>query len=134
IPRGTATPRRSLFSLYFQFGFEAGAVAIDRGHGQCAAAELVAQETVASGDVAIDLYAVPVLRVADIVDRHVVVLAPEERHGIERSSLAEHAVRRGLTLAFGDHPVLDADVLFRVPVGPARNVAGGVDARNAGLQ
>ena len=77
---------------------------------------------------------VPLLRVADVVDGDVVVLAPEERHGVEALAPAEDVARRRLALAFGDHPVLDADPIARVRIGPARDVAGGEDAGRAGLE
>ena len=64
----------------------------------------------------------------DIVDRHVVVLAPEERHRVEALALPEHVARGGLALALGHHPVLDANVLAGVRIGPARDIARGVDA------
>ena len=96
--------------------------------------ELVAQQAVLAGDVAVDRQLVPFLGVADIVDRDVVVLAPEERHGVELLAQAQHVERRGLALALGDHPVLDADRLAAVRIGPAGDVAGGEDARRAGLE
>ena len=107
---------------------------IDRGGGERASAELVAHQAVLAGDVAVDRELVPFLGVTDIVDRDVVVLAPEERHGVELLAQAQHVERRGLSLALGDHPVLDADRLAAVRVGPARDVAGGEDGRRAGLQ
>ena len=52
--------------------------------------ELEAQQAVLAGDVAVDRQLVPFLGMADIVDRDVVVLAPEERHGVELLAQAEH--------------------------------------------
>src|SRR3974377_184509 len=88
----------------------------------------------ASRSIAAALDRIPFLGVADIVDRHIVMLAPEKRHGAVRRLLANHVERRGLTLALGDDPVLDADALTHIGIGPARNVAGGVDVRRAGLK
>ena len=55
--------------------------------------------------------AVPLLGVADVAQRHVVVLAPEERHGVEALAAAEHVARGDLALPLGDDPVLDAHAL-----------------------
>src|SRR5690554_3046344 len=48
--------------------------------------------------------------------------------------MADHVARSGLPLALSDHPVLDANLLSRKPVGPAGDVAGGENPRNAGFQ
>src|SRR5437588_315242 len=71
---------------------------------------------------------------ADIVDRHVVMLAPEERHGIEDFALAQHVARGGLALALRHHPMFDADVLAGMRIGPAGDVARRVDATDAGFE
>src|SRR4051812_31030726 len=60
---------------------------------------------------------------SDVLDGEVVMPAPEERYGIERFAPAEHVPRRHLTLTLGHDPVLDADVLARVRIRPARNIA-----------
>ena len=74
------------------------------------------------------------LRVADVVDRHVVVLAPEEGHGVESVTLAQDVSRRRLALTLRHDPVLDPDALAGVRIRPARDVAGGKDAGSAGLE
>src|SRR5262245_24465152 len=71
---------------------------------------------------------------ADVVDRHVVVLAPEERHGGERLAASEHGERRSLSLALGDDPMLHPNVLAAVQIRPARNVPGRIDSWHARLQ
>src|SRR5665213_2040408 len=81
-----------------------------RNCGQHPAAFHIACDTVALHDVAVDLNGVPCFGVPDVIDRNVVMLAPEERHGAERLALPKHVERRGLTLALGDDPVLDANV------------------------
>src|SRR3546814_12322216 len=60
--------------------------------------------------------------------------APEERHGIERLASAQHVACRGLPLALRDNPVLDADLLAGVRVGPACEIAGREDAGGAGFE
>src|SRR6202040_3371433 len=67
-------------ALHRDLRLQAGAVAIDRGNGEHAPAAAIAQQAIARRDVALDRDVVPRLGMADIVDRHVVMLAPEERH------------------------------------------------------
>src|SRR5262249_52843738 len=95
---------------------------------------LVTQQAVPGRDVAVDRQVIPLLGVADVIDRHVVVLTPEERHGGERLMMSQYAERRGLTLAFGDDPMLHANALTAVRIGPTRNVSGRIDSGHARLQ
>src|SRR6185503_7213063 len=83
------------------FGFEALPVAEDRRNGEDLAAAPIAQDAVLVRNVALDRDVVPFLRMPDIADRNVVVLAPEKRHGVIRQAHAEHVERAGLTLPFG---------------------------------
>ena len=84
----------------------------------------------------VDRHRIPPLGVADVVDRHVVVLAPEERHRVEPLAAAQHVARGHLTLPLRDHPVLDAD---RSPVcgsghratSPAAKIPGALVSRNS---
>src|SRR5262249_42778245 len=92
-----------------RFRREAFAIARDRGERQRAAAQDVRHGAIARVERAVDLDGIPFLGVADVFDLDVVVLAPEERDGIELLAAAEHVARRDLPLAFSDHPVLDAD-------------------------
>ena len=84
-------------------------VAEYRSDGKHPPATFVAQQAILGVDIALDRYLVPLFRVADIVDGNVVVLAPEERHGLETFGEAEHVASGDLALAFGDHPMLDPD-------------------------
>jgi len=68
----------------------------------------------------------------DIIDRHVVVLAPEKRYRIECLALSQHVARGGLSLTFGNHPMFDPDVFAGMRDRPARDVACGVNSRDAG--
>ena len=82
----------------------------------------------------VDLDGVPSLGVADVLDRDVVVLAPEKRNRVEPLAIAEHVPSGHLTLALGDDPVFDADSRAGVGIGPSSDVAGGEHARRAGLE
>jgi hypothetical protein len=56
----------------------------------------------------------------DIIDRHVVMLAPKERDGSEFLAMSEHVESRGLPLALGNDPMLNANTLAAVGMGPSR--------------
>ena len=86
-------------------------VAEDRGHRQHLAITTIAHQAVARFDVAFNVEIVPFLGMPDVIDRHVVVLAPEERNLGKPLPLAEHVARRRLALALGDHLVLDPEIL-----------------------
>src|SRR5207248_895153 len=68
---------------------------------------------------------VPGGSMADIIDRHIILLAPEERHRGVTLAPAEHVSHRNLALPLSDNPVLDAQPLATVRVGPARDVSSG---------
>src|SRR6266446_3464990 len=109
-------------------------VAEDRGHREHLAVATIAHEAVACFDVAVDVEIVPALGMPDIVDRHVVVLAPEERNLGKSLPLAENVARRRLTLPLGNDPMLDPQILAGMGIGPPRDVAGGKDSRHAGFK
>src|SRR5438876_3011976 len=120
--------------LQGEFGLEALDIAEDRGDRQHAAVAAVANEAILRRDVAVDRQVIPRLGVADIVDRHVVVLAPEERHGREGLAVSQHVERGGLALALGHDPMLDANIGAAVRVGPAGDIAGREDTGRAGFE
>ena len=76
----------------------------------------------------------PAFGVPDIAEAEIVLFGPKERDVIERFTSAEDVVRRHLALTLGDDPMLHANSLTGQPVRPARDVAGGEDAWNAGFQ
>src|SRR5207253_5665684 len=84
--------------------------------------------------VAVDGNLVPFLGVAFVIDRYIVVLAPEKWHRLERFTLAQHVASGGLSLALRHHPMLNPDVFAGVRIGPARDVACSVDSRDARFQ
>ena len=77
---------------------------------------------------------IPSFRVADVVDREVVVLAPKEGDRIEGLLRPQDIECRDLTLTFRDHPVFDPDAIAGMRIGPARDVARGEDAGRAGFE
>src|ERR1700716_3232579 len=97
--------------FHVQFSLQACEVTIDRRYGEDAAPALVFQQAIPGRDVAVDRNLVPLLGMTDIIDRHVVVLAPEKRYRVEDLALPQHIARGGLALAFRHHPMLDPDIL-----------------------
>jgi hypothetical protein len=77
---------------------------------------------------------VPLLGMTDVVDRDVVVLAPEEGHVGKGLAPAENVACRPLALSLRDDPVLDANGAAMPDVGIAGDVARGEDAGGAGLE
>src|SRR5579863_5280029 len=117
-----------------QFCPKAHRVARGRRHRKHAACTPEGYAEVVRGERSVHLGRIPLIRVSHIVDGQVVVLAPEERDGVEPLTRSKHVHRRDLPLALSDHPVLDADALTGVRVRPPRNVACGEHSRSAGLQ
>src|SRR5262249_11907430 len=109
-------------------------VAEDRGDREHLAVTTITHEAVAQFDVALNIEIVPRHAMPDVVDRHVVMLAPEERNFGKSLPLAENVVRRGLTLPLGHDPMLDPQILAGMGIGPPRDVAGGKDSRHAGFK
>src|SRR4029077_1650183 len=77
----------------------------------------------------VDLHAIPSLGMPDVSDRHVVMPAPEKRHGVETLAPAEHVPSGSLALTLGHDPMFDANVLASPRIRPTRHVAGGKHAR-----
>ena len=71
---------------------------------------------------------------AHVDEREIVLFGPEERHGVETFSTAEHVARRSHPLTLGHDPMLDTDALAREPIRPARDIASGEDAGHARLE
>src|SRR3954447_4118842 len=116
------------------FLLEAVDVAVDRGDGEQPAVAAIAHHAIPRLDVTLDLECVPLLGMADIVDRKVVMLAPEERDIDEAFAPPQDIARDGLALALGNDPVFDPERFPTVGIRPSRNIAGGIDSRRAGLQ
>src|SRR6266436_3457241 len=118
----SAPPSSAHRPLHRNFSLQARDIAIDRGNGELTPATPVVQQTILGGDIAVYGDLVPFLGVTYIVDRHVVVLAPEERHGIEDFALSQHVARGRLALAFRNHPVFDTNGLPGMRIRPARDI------------
>src|SRR5437868_6950707 len=76
--------------LHRRFRLEVFDVAEDRSNCQHFSIAAIAHEAISTLDVALDFELVPFLRVPDVVDGHVVMLAPEERHVAKPLPLSKH--------------------------------------------
>jgi hypothetical protein len=106
----TSRPLCSACVLHQDLGLQAFKVAEDRSNSTYSAIALEAENAVFGHDVAFNHDLVPCLRITHIVDWNIVMLAPEKRHSGEGYGVAQHIESRGLSLALGDDPVLNADV------------------------
>ena len=52
------------------------------------------------------------------------MLGPEERDSSKFLAVSEHVARRGMALTLGHDPMLDANLLPAIRIGPSRDVAG----------
>src|SRR5690242_19312668 len=111
--------------LHFALDLQALSVAENRRNREPPVPHQVRDGTVVCFKVAVNLHAVPPFGVSDVVNSDVVMLAPEERHRVEHLAVSEHVARRGLSLTLGDHPMLDANSLSSMRIGPTRHVTGG---------
>src|SRR6476646_9441153 len=129
-----------LLSLQPFFSFHGGLspqalqIARDGYHSKSATAFLVCHGTVALIEAPIDLDSLQLLGVAHIVDSHVVVLTPEEWNSVKLFATAKNVAGRYLTLTLSNHPVLDANSLAGVRIGPAGGIASCEDSSHAGFE
>ena len=100
-------------------------VSKDGSNRQCSPAAFEPQNAILAGYVAFNCNFIPTLRVADIVDRDVVVLAPKERNGGKFLTMSHHIECSGSSLTLRHDPVFDSNVCSRVRIRPARNVTSG---------
>src|SRR5580698_11421203 len=82
-----------LQALHLSGGLQALLVAGYRRLGHELAAQHVADGAIPFRGIAVYLQAIPFLRVADVVDGHFVMLAPEEGHGGEGFPETQHVAR-----------------------------------------
>src|SRR5438034_8836732 len=101
-----------------ELGLQALQVATDRRHSQPATAPREGHGTIARFERTVDLDRVPLVGVANVIDRHVVVLTPEERDGVEALAKTEHVSSGDLTLTLSHDPMLDTDALSGMRIGP----------------
>src|SRR5688572_2820887 len=116
------------FALHRELRLHAGPVSRDRCHREYAVSLSVPYRAVALLQASIDLDLIPLGGVPDVVDRQVVVLAPEERDVREGRSLSGDGPAHRLTLPLGEHPVFNPNLAAASGVWPARGVADREDA------
>lgn len=71
--------------LHREFGAEIFNIAENRCNSEYASFALVSQQAIHQFDIAIDRNLIPLLSMTDVIDRDVVMLAPEEWHRVESS-------------------------------------------------
>ena len=103
-------------------------------HRQFLTRTAVRDRAVLRRQIAVDGGLVKALGVAHISQGKVVLLGPEKRHCRVALRLPQQVARRGLPLAPGHHPMLDADAFASQCVRPARNVTRRIDAAHAGFK
>src|SRR5262249_19676075 len=86
-------------------------VAKDRGYSQYLAIAAIAHQAITCREAALDFETVPFISVPDVVNGHVVMLAPEERDAGKSLFQSEYVARRGLALTLRHNPMLDKEIL-----------------------
>jgi hypothetical protein len=109
-------------------------VALNGKDSEIAARAAEADEAIPMSEIALDKRLVPCLRMADIADRKVEMLRPEEWDHHKRLVFTQHIRGRNLALPLSDNPMFNANVLASMGIGPASNVARGENVGIGGLQ
>src|SRR5258708_33064746 len=133
-PSGDLLSLRPYLSFHGGLSLQALEIARDGYDSESATAFLVRHGTIARIEVPIDLDRLPLLRVAHVIDGHIVVLTPEEWNSVKLFATAKNILGCYLPLAFSDHPVLDANSLAGVRIGPAGGIASSEDSGPAGSE
>ena len=120
--------------LQLDFSFQAVTIAADRGHRRRPTIADISDRAVVGLERAVNPNLIPVFGVTGVPDRDVVMLTPEEGHGVEPFATAQHVACGDLTLTLGNDPVLDANSFAAVGVWPACDIASGEDAGRTRLQ
>jgi hypothetical protein len=126
--------RRAVGSLHRKFVLETLAVASDSGNSERLAFALKGELAIVIFDTAVQIEPIPLLRVTDVVEGKIELRGPEKRYGVEPLALTEYVAGRGLSLALSYDPMLDANTIASERIGPASDVAGGENARDAGFE
>src|SRR5687767_1401159 len=92
---------------------EPSLIAPNRYRRESAPSEPIADRRIARGKIAVDDDVIPALRVSDVVDHEVVVLAPEERNCVEALMRPQDVASCRLALTLRGDPVLDTNALPR---------------------
>src|ERR1700738_2475222 len=125
---------RPYFSFHGGLSLQALEISRDGYSSESATAFLVRHGTIARIKAPIDLDSLPLLGVAHVIDSHVVVLTPEEWNSVKLFATAKNILGCDLTLSFSHHPLLDANPLAGVRIGPAGCIASCEDSGHAGFE
>src|SRR6185369_11158373 len=110
--RESAECRRSkiMLALHRNLGLKAFTISIDRRYCLCTTLLPETDHAIFCSDVALNYDLVPFLRVPDVIDWNVIMLAPEKGNSCEWLAMSHHVERGCLALAFSNHPVFNADI------------------------
>src|SRR6266851_9073560 len=122
------------FSFHGDLSLQALEIAGDGYDSESATAFLVRHGTIARIEVPIDLDSLALLGVAHVIDSHVVVLTPEEWNRVKLFATAKNVFSCYLSHALSNHPVLDANSLTGVRIGPAGGITSCEDSGHAGFE
>src|SRR6266853_2306356 len=125
---------RPYFSFHGGLSLQALEISRDGYSGESATAFLVRHGTIAGIEAPVDLDSLPLLRVAHIIDSHVVVLTPEEWNSVKLFTTAKNISSCYLSHALSNHPVLDANSLAGVRIGPTGSIASCEDSGHTGFE
>jgi hypothetical protein len=125
---------RPYFSFHGGLSLQASEISRDGHDSERATTFLVGDGAIARIEAPIDLDSVPPLSVAHVIYSHVVVLTPEEWDSVKFLATAKNILSCYLPHALSNHPVLDANSLAGVRVGPAGGIAGSEDSSHAGFE
>jgi hypothetical protein len=65
---------------------------------------------------AVQIQLIPLLSVTDIIERKILLRGPKERRRVELLVTVHYVPRRGLSLAFSQRPMFDANLLASQPI------------------
>src|SRR5215471_8686224 len=101
--------RLHCLALHRGFHHQAIGIAVDGSDREYLALAFISQCTVTSRDVTVDRQIVPGIGMAHVVDRDVIVLAPEKRYANELLPPAQHVDGGRLALTLSNDPMFDAN-------------------------
>src|SRR5437660_1971139 len=115
-------------SFHSALSLQALEISRDGYSGESATALLVHHGTISRIEATVNLNSVPLLSVAHVIDSHVVMLTPEEWNGVKFFTTAKNIFSCYLSHALSNHPVLDANSLAGVRIGPTGGIASCEDS------
>src|SRR6185312_11354350 len=95
----------------------------DSRYGETLVISPICHRAVMSIRITIYIEAIPLLRVAHVINGHIILLAPEERNRREALFLPKHISCRDGALPLCYNPMLNTNVISDPRIRPTRNIA-----------